>query len=373
MRTVAATRQGPADLTSKPQALTWLVYCRENKLLTASEWALAAILVTLGKGQNITLSVTGMADILHMRRDTVSKAINGLIAKGLMVEKGKGRSNKTFYRLTLPKATDGMRTSHCPNEDQSLTESGPVDCPNEDHNIEEEDEENDKKTNINMRSARDDDVGTKSTTNRAKGTAQPSSTRAKGPSSAQDSARADKVSGRQGVPPDDQGVPAVRPVEEYIADLEGCVDELADRLGVEPGSVNIKELAKWWRKVMVQQDDDGMFSDLLDVWPADYPEWSMAAEKDNPVGFFRFIVEQFLQGNDIAARAPRVVRAADRDLAARIVVHLAINGSSREDHFYEAVGSEYHAIQPVLDALVESGRIIRSENPDGAYYLYKEA
>ena len=348
------------------------MYCRENKLLTASEWALAAILVTLGKGQNITLSVTGMADILHMRRDTVSKAINGLIAKGLMVVKGKGRSNKTFYRLTLPKATDGMRTSHCPNEDQSLTESGPVDCPNEDHNIEEEDEENDKKTNINMRSARDDDVGTKSTTNRAKGTAQPSSTRAKGPSSSPGSARADKVSGRQGVPPDDQGSrrSAGRGVHRGPGGLRGRAGR---RLGVEPGSVNIKELAKWWRKVMVQQDDDGMFSDLLDVWPADDPEWPMAAEKDNPVGFFRFIVEQYLQGNDIAARAPRVVRAADRDLAARIVVHLAINGSSREDHFYEAVGSEYHAIQPVLDALVESGRIIRSENPDGAYYLYKEA
>jgi hypothetical protein len=51
MRTVAATRQTPRpDLTSAPKALTWLVYCRENKLLTASEWASAAILVTLGPG-----------------------------------------------------------------------------------------------------------------------------------------------------------------------------------------------------------------------------------------------------------------------------------------------------------------------------------
>jgi hypothetical protein len=124
MRTVAARREIPRPaLTSPPTGYSWLAYCRDNKLLTASEWALAGVLVISGKGQNITLSVTGMADILHMRRDTVSTAIKGLVAKGLMVEKGKGRNNKTFYRLTLPKApsTDGMRTSHCRNEDQPLT------------------------------------------------------------------------------------------------------------------------------------------------------------------------------------------------------------------------------------------------------------
>lgn len=126
MRTTAATRQPPADLTSKPLALTWLVHCREHKLLTPSEWALAAILVTMGQGQNITMSIVGMADITGMTRVTVRKCRDSLISKGLLVLDHPGKNQKNVYRLTLPRWS---------NDDHQGGQSSTTRWSNGDHNI----------------------------------------------------------------------------------------------------------------------------------------------------------------------------------------------------------------------------------------------
>jgi DNA-binding MarR family transcriptional regulator len=264
MRTVAATRQTHRpDLTSKPQALTWLVYCRENKLLTASEWALAAILVTCGQGQNITLSVTGMADILHMKRSTVSDAIGGLVAKGLMVEKGRGRNNKTFYRLTLPKApaTDRMGTSHCPNRDQSLPESGPVDCPNGDHNIEDIQEEVDEEaTSTSARGAGADAVAT----------AASGSTRTK------------------------EGAPALD-VEDYVEDTRANLKELAYRLGIEADDIEVFRLSRKLYQMGKRYSCNARLSVALEVFGDDlFAGWATAK---NPVGWMTYYLEENLSLN----------------------------------------------------------------------------
>ncbi len=280
MRTVAATRHTAPDLASKPQVLTWLVYCRENKLLNASEWSLAALLVTLGEGQNITLTVTGMADILGMKRDTVSKAIKSLHAKGLMVPKGTGKNRKTFYRLTMPLQVAQMGTNSCPNGD---------------HNIEDIDQERQE----DLHQHPDDDEGAPdASSKRAKRTSSASrSARAGKASSASSSVSADKVPGDSGVPddPDDEDDLAVPPLEEYVADLEGCVDELARRLGMDPGQINIKVVAKMLREIVMEhrvtyKDRAAVFSDILELFPADYGMWDRFAGKMHPVGY---MMEEF--------------------------------------------------------------------------------
>lgn len=282
MRTVASTRQThQPGLPSAPQALTWLVFLRDNaKLtkLTKIEWALAAILPTCGQGQNITLSVKGMADILDSDRETIGTALKGLIAKGLVLYVGPGKNNKSVYRLTLPKVsvtpTAGVGHTDSKVSVTPTADVGQTDTTSRTH--EEVDEDH-----INMRSAQDDDVATSTpsgkTKDRAKGSARSTSTRATKASSAT----------------------KVRPVEEFVADLEKCRDELARRLGVDPGSVTVKPLAKQLRNLDIKHDETAMWSELLDLAPDTDTIWSMSASKDNPVGFLKFALEQRLEGNDV--------------------------------------------------------------------------
>ena len=311
MRTVAATRQTPlADLTSVPTGYNWLVYCRENKLLTASEWALAAILVTLGQGQNIMLTVTGMADITRMTRKTVAKAIDGLVAKGLMVVKATGRNNAVVYRLTLPsRVNEAQQLSKSDPAAESMRHSSRV---NETHNIEHEDEEVDQERHQHADGGVASASSTPSGENRAKGSTRPTSTRARKDSSAKDDHPA---------------------LEEYVADLEECRDELARRLSVDPGSITIKPLAKQWREMSIRNGEQAGVSAAIKEFPADDPMWSMCASKANPVGFLVFAVEQYVQGNDVtthyrrpAAEQPVVIdprvladKVADRVLAEETV------------------------------------------------------
>jgi hypothetical protein len=284
MRTVAAKRQAHrADLTSTPQALTWLVYCRENKLLTASEWALAGLVVTLGQGQNITMSVTHIADILHMKRDTVADAIKGLIAKGLMVFVKPGRNRTKVYRLTLPGCLNGdqpvarMGTNQLPDRGPTVAQTGTT--------TSREHEELDEHLTSTCAPRIDGDVAAPSGRSRAKG-----STRSKKDCPAKD------------------GFPAL---EEYVADVRVCRDELARRLGVDPGSINVKVLAKQLRDLCVEHAIDGVWSDLLDAFQEDDPIWAMSASGNNPVGFLMFALKQRFEGNEATAyyRRPAGARA----------------------------------------------------------------
>jgi hypothetical protein len=253
-----------ADLASAPQSLTWLVYCRENKLLTASEWALAAILVTLGKGQNITLSVVGMADITRMKRDTVRKAIDSLEAKGLLVFVRPGRNQTKVYRLTLPRCPNGeypggqMGTTQVA---ESVPPGGQMGTTTSKENKERFTRTTQHQHPMLTAATAAPSGKTKDrATSRAKATARSTSTRAK----------------------DD--FPAL---EDYIADIEDVVDELEHRLGMAPGTVDIKPLAKLWRDLMVRHGEPGAgVSHTLTEFPADARMWSRCARADRPVGYF---------------------------------------------------------------------------------------
>jgi hypothetical protein len=267
MRTTDTTRQARANLAPAPKSLTWLVYCRDNKLLTASEWALAAILVTLGAGQNITLSIKGMSDVTRMDRKTVRAAIESLTAKGLLVFVRPGANQTKVYRLTLPRwgndthpgeemTPTQVRKSHPPGGEMTPTTST-------------EDQERDQ----HLHQHPDDGVG--------------------GATPGEDGPARAKVSAQ----PDSPG-PVVPPVEDFIGDLEGCVDELTRRLGIDPGAVNIKALAKKWRETVIRHGENEGVSVYLDYFPADHPMWSTCASKDNPVGYLLFDFDKWLADTD---------------------------------------------------------------------------
>jgi hypothetical protein len=100
---------------------------------------------------------------------------------------------------------------------------------------------------------------------------------------------ADTVPGQDGVPPDDQGVP---PVEDYISDIEGCVEDLAIRLGMDEGQINIKVLAKMFRNLVIRYDYTNlMVSDVIDIWDAG-SIWGRLTGKHNPVGYLLNEIER---------------------------------------------------------------------------------
>lgn len=384
MRTVAATRQTTADLTTKPKVLDWLVYCRENKLLTASEWALAALLVTLGQGQNITLSITGMADILGMRRDTVSKAINGLLAKGLMAPKGNGQHNKTFYRLTMPKSLPKSGPVYCPNEDQCTDGMRTSHCPNEDHNIEDIDEDRDEETTSTSgdgvgRSSSGDNRAEDSTrakgSSSAKDSARPSSTRSGSSSSASSSVPADKAPGQNDVPapgvqvpgvssvsPDDQGVP---PIEDYIADLEECAGALAVRLGVdEDDGINIKVLAGKLRDLCVLYDYHMLMSDIINSYEVDDRVWWKCSRKAVPVGYFLNEIErEMIQSNKNYA-------AEDKELEDRFLELFTGRDYLPGHRISELMPDvDFEVSMALIKRLLDEPRIVKISSPPNSYKL----
>ena len=80
-------------------------------------------------------------------------------------------------------------------------------------------------------------------------------------------------------------------------DIEGCVEELARRLEMKPGRINIKVLARMFRDTVVQYDilhqgRPAMFSDLLDVFGPDQSMWARFASKNSPVGY---LIEEFMR------------------------------------------------------------------------------
>ena len=350
MRTVAARQTTQPDLTTAPKALDWLRHCRDNEKLTLGERALSAILPTLGQGQNITMSITGMADILGSDRETTGNALKSLIAKGLVAYVRPGKNNKSVYRLTLPRCWPD-RQQGVGQTDSKVSVIPTADVGDSDTTSIRDVEVDDDLHQHALRA--DDDVATSTTgSNRAKGSARPKK---------------------------------VRPVDEYVSDLEGCRPELARRLGVDPDDISVKPLAKQLRNLNIKfsKDDDcedTFWSEMLDICPEDDPVWAMASEKVNPVGFLRFALEERLDGRDVTAyyqppaKAESVVEIDPRVLADKIFDVLA-KGQVREDDIFLRLGSDYDSIQPALDLLVADGTIVRSIKPEGefGYYLYVRA
>lgn len=279
MRTTASTRQGTrADLASAPKVLDWAVYIRQNVKLTASARSLAFLLITLGQGQHISMSVTRMADSIGMKAVTVRAALRELHDKGLIVVKANGRNQTTIYRLTMPVRVDPVEDQLGSTEEDHLgsaiedhlgsTEGDHLGSTEGDHNIEQEEEE----VQEDLHQHADDDVVTGTTSpsgeKRAKATARSTSTRAK----------------------DDHP-----PIEVYISDIEDVVDELEHRLGMAPGTVNIKALAKKWRELVIRQGHAGAgVSHTLQVFSADHPMWSRCATKGHPVGYLLDEIDRWL-------------------------------------------------------------------------------
>ena len=344
MRTVAATRQAPADLTSAPKTLTWLVFLRDNaKLnkLTKIEWALAAILPTCGQGQNITLSIKGLADILDSDRETVGNALKGLIAKGLVLYVGPGKNNKSVYRLTLPKL------SVTPTAGVGHTDSKVTATPTADVGQTDTTSTRDQEVDQDEHQHPGDDVRLATTrSNRAKGSTRSTSTRATKASSASTKCR---------------------PVGEYVSDLQGCRDELARRLDVEPGQISVKPLAKQLHDLCARNGNDVVFSEFLDDEDfASDPIWPMSAGKDRPVGFFMFVLKQRIEeDNDptIGYRHPAAPMEFDLRVVAKELAEYALD-HGRVCHFQ---GGQFGGIDSA--GLEEAMKLLAAE--DDRFVVYE--
>ena len=201
--------------------------------------------------------------------------------------------------------------------------------------------------------------------------------------------------GDSSVPPDDpdvppdQGVPAVPPLGEYIADIEGCVDELARRLEMKPGRINIKVLAKMFRDTVVQYDilhqgRPAMFSDLLDVFGPDQSMWARFASKNSPVGY---LIEEFMRkqaeyqddDQDDQDDDQDDNRAEVEEAKARIMEVLpgmrSIGGGAFVKAFEISLRLAQHrpdddVLRAALDGLVDDGRVTRAPHD---YRRYKAA
>jgi hypothetical protein len=369
MRTVAATRQDlarvaktpkapkttptvpavQADLKSGPKVLDWAVYIRQNVKLSKSARSLAFLLITLGQGQNITMSQANMAKAVGMRRDTVGDAIDELHRLGLIVVKGHGRNRTEVYRLTMPVQVVPVEDQLVvPVEDQLVDpQEDQLVVPVEDHNMKNLDQDRQE----DLTSTSDDDVaaGTASPSgeNRAKTARAKASTRTRATARAKDDSPAKKV---------------IASVDEFVSDLEGCRDELARRLGVDPGRITVKPLAKTLRNIDIKHDKTAMWSDILDICPEDDLVWAMSAGKDNPVGFLKFALEQRLEGNEVTDnyRAPSdaddepVVEIDTRVLADKIADRVLAG-----ETVYYFQGSDYGVSQ---DAMIDAIKLMDGDD-----------
>lgn len=123
-------------------------------------------------------------------------------------------------------------------------------------------------------------------------------------------------------------------------------------------------MAKWFRDLNVRNDTDVLFSDLLDDedFAAD-PIWSMSASKDNPVGFFQFVLEQRLDGNDVTQyyRPAEPVVKIDTQVLADKIVERALDpdqiGGVREYHVAEEFGLDKDEIRAAMLLLEDDERV----------------
>jgi hypothetical protein len=160
-------------------------------------------------------------------------------------------------------------------------------------------------------------------------------------------------------------------VNRRSSGLEGCVDELGRRLGVDPGHITIKVVAKMFRQIMVRHDTDAMVSDLLDFVPADDRLWSHMAGKRNPVGCLLSEVDRRISQSpatdpqdDVAARVHDEIAARDKELADRVVGNVNGKGYANIPDIARGVGLDgadgYNAVLHILPSLVAAGRIVES-------------
>jgi hypothetical protein len=98
-------------MADQPLALQWLCFIRDHGLdlkVTQGERALASLLPTYGQGRNIFVSTAKLTKITGWSENTVRKARNGLIAKGLLEDiTGDPDRQLRTYRLTMPGYVSG--------------------------------------------------------------------------------------------------------------------------------------------------------------------------------------------------------------------------------------------------------------------------
>lgn len=92
--------------TRPVQSSEWMMAIRDYQFtVTPHEFAIGSLYGTCGNwGQRVWLSDVSVENILHIKRETVSKVRKSLLAKGLIEDIGQHgkQPSQREYRLTLP-------------------------------------------------------------------------------------------------------------------------------------------------------------------------------------------------------------------------------------------------------------------------------
>jgi hypothetical protein len=115
-------------MADQPLSLQWLCFLRDHGhdlKVTVGERALASLLPTYGAGQTIFVSMHTLSKLTGMSRNTVKKARDGLVLKGLL-EDITGDPDKALrtYRLIVPGYISHGGSEFDPGVGQNLTQVG---------------------------------------------------------------------------------------------------------------------------------------------------------------------------------------------------------------------------------------------------------
>ena len=204
-------------------------------------------------------------------------------------------------------------------------------------------------------SRRHDDVGSSTpsgeTRDRAKGSAQPSSTRAGKASSAGSGARSDKV-------PGGSGVPAVEDAREFISWLSAV-------LGVPESSINRKVILGRLQEV-VAEFPGMMWTDLEEdiSWFRLLP--------DRTVGHFHQHLPEFFEA---VSSARELEGLSLDDVILKVMSHGNFTANSAVDHALRDLGYDVDwsaDVSPAFDRLLKDGRIV-DDRANNRWHFYKLA
>ena len=152
---------------------------------------------------------------------------------------------------------------------------------------------------------------------------------------------------------------------EYVSDLEECAGDLEVRLfGVDDGQIDVKPLAKTLRSLCVQYGFTCLWSDILQAIPATHKWWSVAARKDNPVGYFRFLLEKDMIQQD------KENAAGDTELEDRFL-ELFVGRRYLPGHRISELmpDVDFEVSMALIKRLLDEGRIVKISSPPNSYKL----
>lgn len=222
--------------------------------ITLTEWALANLYGTYGNwGQKAYPSDRWIAKKFHVKPETVSRAREGLLAKGLIRCLGlapNGQTNQFMYCLTLPVTVQGVT----PDSDHQLG----VDVLDSDHRVS------------------------------PNGSRVPPETDHRAPrNGAQDIQELDKerrTSTPAGPVDDAADTDSFLPLDLLEKDVKANLETLAGLLGVKPRDINVRPLAAQLDKISRVAEDQYSVTNILETYPESDPVWPHWQAGRSPVG-----------------------------------------------------------------------------------------